>query len=90
MVDKTEPVSVRLFLENGKSVRLIIDGMVKGNVHELKCYIQKGLKGTEQLLQNDVAYYTLNEISKLNHIFHYLTRSIEVENTMGCGFDLLN
>ena len=38
-VDKTEPVISKAIPEkSGKSVRLIVDGMVKGNVHELKCW----------------------------------------------------
>ena len=62
VVDKTEPViSKAIPGKNGKSVRLIIDGMVKGNVHELKMPGIR-LKGTEQSLLHDVAYYTLNEI----------------------------
>ena len=45
------------------SVRLQVDGMVKGHVHELK---MPGIrrKDTEQPLLHEVAYYTLNEIPK--------------------------
>jgi len=39
--------------------------MVKRNVHELKMLGMR-LKNTEQSLQHDVAYYTLNEIAKAN------------------------
>ena len=66
VVDKTEPViSKAIPGKNGKSVRLIVEGMVKGNVHELK---MPGIrhKDTEQSLLHDVAYYTLNEIPKAN------------------------
>ena len=62
VVDKTEPVvSKAIPGKSGNSVRLIVDGMVKGNVHELK---MPGIrhKDTEQSLLHDVAYYTLNEI----------------------------
>ena len=62
VVDKSEPVvSKAIPGKNGKSVRLIVDGMVKGNVHELK---MPGIrrKDSEQSLLHDVAYYTLNEI----------------------------
>ena len=50
--------------QDGISVRLEVDGMVKGHVHELK---MPGIrrKGTEQPLLHEVAYYTLNEIPKM-------------------------
>jgi len=66
VVDKTEPViSKAIPGKNGKSVRLIVDGMVKGNVHELKMPGIR-LKESPQPLLHDVAYYTLNEIPKAN------------------------
>ena len=66
VVDKTEPVIAKAIPgKNGKSVRLIVDGMVKGNVHELKMPGIR-LKDSEQSLLHDVAYYTLNEIPKAN------------------------
>ena len=66
VVDKTEPViSKAIPGKSGKSVRLIVDGMVKGNVHELKMPGIR-LKDSEQSLLHDVAYYTLNEIPQNN------------------------
>ena len=64
VVDKTEPIiSKAIPGKKGNSVRLIVEGMVKGNVHELK---MPGIrrKGSDQPLLHDVAYYTLNEIPK--------------------------
>ena len=64
MVDKTEPVITKATPgKSGKSVRLIVDGMVKGNVHELK---MPGIrrKDLDQPLLHEVAYYTLNELPK--------------------------
>ena len=63
-VDGTVPVITKAIPgKNGKSVRLQVDGMVKGHVHELK---MPGIrrKETEQPLLHEVAYYTLNEIPK--------------------------
>ena len=65
-VDGTIPVITQAIPgENGKSVILKVDGMVKGNVHELKMPGIR-LKGVDQPLLHDVAYYTLNEIPKAN------------------------
>ena len=61
-VDKTVPViSKAIPGKNGKSVRLLVDGIVKGNVHELK---MPGIRryNSKQPLLHDVAYYTVNEI----------------------------
>jgi hypothetical protein len=61
-VDQSEPVIKKAIpAKDGKIVRLKINGMVKGNVHELK---MEGIrrKGIDQPLLHDVAYYTLNEI----------------------------
>ncbi|MBT5915905.1 MAG: hypothetical protein HOH60_06090 [Opitutae bacterium] len=61
-VDGTVPViSKATPAKDGKSVRLKVDGMVKGHVHELK---MPGIrrKGVKQPLLHNVAYYTLNEI----------------------------
>jgi hypothetical protein len=65
-VDETIPVITKAIPgKNGKSVILTVDGMVKGNVHELK---MPGIrrKEVDQPLLHDVAYYTLNEIPKAN------------------------
>jgi len=64
-VDGTVPVITQATPgEGGKSVRLTIDGMVKGHVHELK---MPGIyrSTTKQPLLHPVAYYTLNEIPSL-------------------------
>ena len=64
-VDGTVPVITQATPgEGGKSVRLTIDGMVKGHVHELK---MPGIyrSTTRQPLLHPVAYYTLNEIPSL-------------------------
>jgi UDP-2,3-diacylglucosamine pyrophosphatase LpxH len=63
-VDGTMPVIAKATPgKDAKSVRLKVDGMVKGHVHELK---MPGIrrKGGEQPLLHDAAYYTLNEIPK--------------------------
>ena len=65
-MDETIPVITKAIPgKNGKSVILTVDGMVKGNVHELK---MPGIrrKEVDQPLLHDVAYYTLNEIPKAN------------------------
>jgi hypothetical protein len=64
VVDKTIPLIKKAVpAKDGKSVRIHIEGLVKGNVHELKMPGIR-LKGSEQTLLHDVAYYTLNEIPK--------------------------
>ena len=65
-VDGTAPVITQAIPEhNGKSVRLKVDGMVKGHVHELKMPGIR-LKGLDHPLLHEVAYYTLNEIPSAN------------------------
>ena len=62
VVDKSVPVVKKAVpAKDGKSVRLTVEGMVKGNVHELKMPGIR-LKGKNHPLLHDVAYYTLNEI----------------------------
>ena len=51
--------------KNGKSVRLKVDEMVKGHVHELKMPGIR-LKESDYPLLHDIAYYTLNEIPSSN------------------------
>lgn len=64
VVDLTKPVIKKAIpRKDGKSVRLKIKGLVKGNVHELKLPGVR-LKGINQPLLHQVAYYTLNEIPK--------------------------
>ncbi len=60
-VDKLAPkVSVASISDDGKTVRITVDPLTKGHVHELKL---PGLKNTEGLpLLHGTAYYTLNEI----------------------------
>tara|TARA_Y100001934_G_scaffold241210_1_gene296101 strand:+ start:352 stop:999 length:648 start_codon:yes stop_codon:yes gene_type:complete len=65
VVDKSVPAIEKAVAGNdGKSVRLHIKGLVKGNVHELKMpgIRRKGKEGHPLL--HPVAYYTLNEIPK--------------------------
>jgi glucose/arabinose dehydrogenase len=62
-VDQATPVvkSVKV-AANGKSVRLVIDGLVRGHVHHLKA---PGVKSASGLtLWHPEAYYTLNEIPR--------------------------
>lgn len=61
VVDKSTPIikSATVSSDN-KSVYLKIDGLVKGNIHEINFPGVKNLKG-ENLLHS-VGYYTLNEI----------------------------
>jgi hypothetical protein len=62
-VDQTKPTIQRAVVAaDGRSVRLIIEGLVEGHVHELHV---PGLKSaTGQPLLHDAAYYTLNQIPK--------------------------
>ncbi len=61
VVDKTDPTITEATVSpDRKSVRLKVDGLVRGNVHELKL---PGLKNTMgQSLLHPIGYYTLNEI----------------------------
>ena len=64
VVDRSKPIVKKAVPgKDGKSVRLYVEGLVKGNVHELK---MSGIrrKGEDDALLHDVAYYTLNEIPK--------------------------
>jgi hypothetical protein len=60
-VDQAEPkVTAATVSSDGKSVRLKIDGLVKGHVHHLEA---KGVRSTNgSSLWHPNAYYTLNEI----------------------------
>jgi len=62
-VDHTEPVIKSATVsDDSKSVRLVIDGLQRGHVHELHA---AGLRSTEALpLLHSEAYYTLNFIPK--------------------------
>jgi glucose/arabinose dehydrogenase len=62
VVDRTEPTIAKATAgKDGKSVHLVIDGLVKGNVHELRLPGVRTKDGSTPLL-NPAAYYTLNEI----------------------------
>ena len=61
VVDKSDPTITHVSVAGDqKSIRLKVDGLVKGNVHELKLPALKNEAG--QPLLHPVAYYTLNEI----------------------------
>ena len=62
-VDEVLPKITKAMLgADKKSVRLVIDPLTKGHVHELHL---DGLKSAEgQPLLHKVAYYTLNEIPR--------------------------
>lgn len=62
-VDKATPiVKSATVAADGKSVRLVIDGLVRGHVHHLKA---PGVKSTSGLtLWHPEAFYTLNEIPR--------------------------
>lgn len=62
-VDQVAPkVTVASVAEDGKSLRIKVEPMTKGHVHELK---SPGLRNADgKSLLHDVAYYTLNEIPK--------------------------
>ena len=61
VVDKTQPTITKATVSpDKKSVHLKIDGIVKGNVHELKLPGVKNAAG--QGLLHPIGYYTLNEI----------------------------
>jgi hypothetical protein len=61
VVDKSTPsITSATVSTDRKSVRLKVDGMIKGNIHELNL---PGVKNTEdKALLHAVGYYTLNEI----------------------------
>lgn len=55
-------ITVASISEDGKSLRLKVDPLTKGHVHELHA---PGLRSADgKPLLHDVAYYTLNEIPK--------------------------
>ncbi len=62
-VDKTTPtIKSATVAPDGKSVRLVVDKLEEGHVHELHL---SALRSAEQLpLLHDTAYYTLNAIPK--------------------------
>ena len=61
VVDLTKPTITEIHpAKDGTSVRLVIDGLVKGNVHELR---PEGVRSSKDLpLLHPIGYYTLNEI----------------------------
>ena len=61
VVDKTMPtITSATVAADNRSVRLKIDGIVKGNIHELRL---PGLKNSSgRALLHPIGYYTLNEI----------------------------
>ena len=60
-VDKSTPVIKSATVsEDGKSVRLVVEGLVRGNVHHLDSSGVKSASGSA--LWHTDAYYTLNEI----------------------------
>lgn len=62
-VDQTKPVVKSAEVANdGMSVRLRIEGLVQGHVHDFHLVDLKSTDG--ELLLHDRAYYTLNEIPK--------------------------
>ncbi|MGI9244704.1 MAG: DUF7133 domain-containing protein [Verrucomicrobiales bacterium] len=61
VVDKSQPsITGVTVAADKKSVHLKVDGIVKGNVHELKLPGLRNIAG--QALLHPIAYYTLNEI----------------------------
>ena len=62
-VDKGKPKIVAAKVaSDARSVRLKVEGLVEGHVHELHASGVKSAKG--QLLLHDAAYYTLNQIPR--------------------------
>ncbi len=60
-VDQATPkITGATVAEDGKSVRLVIEGLVKGHVHQLTANGVRSAKGLP--VWHPVAYYTLNEI----------------------------
>ena len=61
-VDKSEPAITKATVApGGKSVRLTVDKLVKGHVHDLDLAGIRSAEGGTPLLHSK-AYYTLNEI----------------------------
>jgi hypothetical protein len=63
VVDKSTPTIEKATVSaDGRSVRLVVKGLVEGNIHELT---SKGVKSAEgEGLLHPEAYYTLNQIPK--------------------------
>jgi hypothetical protein len=63
VVDKTTPSVIKAVVAaDGKTVRLTVEGLVEGNIHELNAKGVKSKEGTGLL--HPEAYYTLNQIPK--------------------------
>ena len=61
VVDSSNPIIKSASLsQDGMTVDLIVDGIVKGHIHELSCKGVRNKSGDELL--HDTGYYTLNEI----------------------------
>lgn len=62
-VDQTKPTVVSAeVMEDGRTVKLVIDGVVQGHVHDFDYGMVKSKKGEDPLHRK--AYYTVNEIPK--------------------------
>ena len=62
-VDGTKPtIKSATVAEDGLSVRLVIDGLQEGHIHELHLPGVRSAQG--QPLVHDAAYYTLNQVPK--------------------------
>jgi len=62
-VDQTEPKIRRAIVsQNGRSVRLIVNGIVQGHVHEFTVAGVRDTTGSP--LVHTKAYYTVNEIPR--------------------------
>jgi hypothetical protein len=60
VVDKTTPNIVGAELKGPKTVRVTVDKLIQGHVHELRA---KGVRSAKGLpILHPVGYYTLNEI----------------------------
>ncbi|MEM7385135.1 MAG: hypothetical protein AAF514_09345, partial [Verrucomicrobiota bacterium] len=61
-VDPVEPTITKVTVaDDGYSVRLVVDPLTKGHVHELKLEGVRSAEGDRPLL-HPIGYYTLNEI----------------------------
>lgn len=57
-----QTVTAAVVADDGKSVRLTVDGVVKGHVHELKLDGVRAAQDPDAGLWHPVAYYTVNEV----------------------------
>ena len=69
---------------DGKKVKLVLDSLIEGNIHEVR--IKNILSTEQQSLLHDVAYYTMNNIPSGNNTV--LNEAQKVKTQMGMKHDM--